>query len=129
MARWIGHRRSVRAAWRGSGGDHFDAPGIPNGEIAVMTARKRPYSAADLAEVSDSPEWTEEEFRSAKTLDEILPELAAAMRRGRGKQKAPTKVQVTLRLDRATVEAFRLAGDGWQARMNAALKRAAPRHG
>ena len=94
-----------------------------------MTARKRPYSAADLAEVSDSPEWTEEEFRSAKTLDEILPELAAAMRRGRGKQKAPTKVQVTLRLDRATVEAFRLAGDGWQARMNAALKRAAPRSG
>ena len=94
-----------------------------------MTTRKKPYSAADLAEVSDNPEWTEEELRTAKPFDEVFPELAAAMRRGRGKQKAPTKVQVTLRLDRATVEAFRLAGDGWQARMNAALKRAAPRHG
>jgi uncharacterized protein (DUF4415 family) len=92
-----------------------------------LNTRKKPYGAADLDVVSDNPEWTDEEFRSAKPFGEVFPELAAAMRRGRGKQKAPTKVQVTLRLDRDIVEAFRVTGAGWQARINAVLKRAAPR--
>jgi uncharacterized protein (DUF4415 family) len=42
----------------------------------------------------------------------------------RGRQKTPTKQQITLRLDRAVVERFRSTGHGWQARINEALKRA-----
>ena len=36
----------------------------------------------------------------------------------RGRQKAPTKEQVTLRLDRDVVESYRAGGPGWQTRIN-----------
>ncbi len=41
----------------------------------------------------------------------------------RGPQKAPTKEQVTLRLDREVLAHFRHSGDGWQTRLNDTLKR------
>ena len=61
----------------------------------------------------------------AKPFAEVFPELAASARRVRGKQKAPTKLLVSLRLDRSVVEAFKAEGPGWQSRMNEALKQAA----
>jgi uncharacterized protein (DUF4415 family) len=66
-----------------------------------------------------------EDFRAMKPLDHF-PELAALVRgRGqRGPQKTPTKQQVTLRLDRDVLERFRATGEGWQSRINAALRRA-----
>ena len=51
-----------------------------------------------------------------------LPEDLQAMLRGRGKQKAPTKVSTTVRFDADVLEAFRATGRGWQTRMNEALK-------
>ena len=64
----------------------------------------------------------------ARLFVEVFPELAAsAARRVRGKQKAPTKQLVSLRLDRAVIEAFQADGPGWQSRMNAALRAAARR--
>ena len=41
----------------------------------------------------------------------------------RGPQKAPTKQQVTLRLDRDLLAHFRRRGRGWQTRLNDTLKR------
>jgi uncharacterized protein (DUF4415 family) len=66
-----------------------------------------------------------DDIRAMKPLDHF-PELARLVRgRGeRGPQKAPTKQQVTLRLDRDVVERFRATGDGWQRRINEALRRA-----
>ena len=66
-----------------------------------------------------------EDIRAMKPLDHF-PELARLVRgRGqRGPQKAPTKQQVTLRLDRDVVERFRATGEGWQRRINEALRRA-----
>jgi uncharacterized protein (DUF4415 family) len=58
----------------------------------------------------------------------VLPADFYAMvtKRPRGRPKLQeTKVPVTLRLDRAIVEAFKAEGSGWQTRMNEALKRAA----
>lgn len=43
--------------------------------------------------------------------------------RGRPKSASP-KQQVTLRLDREVVERFRQGGEGWQSRINAALRKA-----
>jgi uncharacterized protein (DUF4415 family) len=70
-------------------------------------------------------ELTSEDFRHFKPLD-AFPELAKLVRaRGeRGPQKSPTKQQVTLRLDRDVVERFRATGEGWQSRINAALRKA-----
>jgi uncharacterized protein (DUF4415 family) len=53
-------------------------------------------------------------------------EFAAALKRRRGErgpQKAPTKLLLSVRLDRAVVEHFRGTGRGWQTRMNDALVR------
>ena len=46
----------------------------------------------------------------------------AERRRMRGSQKAPTKEQVAIRLSPEVLAYFRATGQGWQTRMNAALK-------
>ena len=43
-------------------------------------------------------------------------------RRLRGAQKAPTKEQVSVRLDADVVAALRASGPGWQSRMNSILR-------
>ncbi len=73
----------------------------------------------------DSPPLTEGEIASMRPFAEAHPELAASIKRGRGKQKAPTKELTAIRLDRATLDAFRATGRGWQSRMGAILKKAA----
>lgn len=74
---------------------------------------------------SENPEWTKEDFeRAVKTSGVPLDEAVKTFRRARGPQKAPTKVQVTLRLDQDIVESFRATGPGWQGRMNEALRKA-----
>jgi uncharacterized protein (DUF4415 family) len=84
----------------------------------------RGYTQADWDDVSDNPEWTAEDMAKAKPFAEVLPELAESARRVRGKQRAPTKQLVSLRLDRSIVDAFKGEGPGWQTRINEALKRA-----
>jgi uncharacterized protein (DUF4415 family) len=80
----------------------------------------------------ENPEWTEEDFARARPAREVLPpalyDALTNKRRGqRGPQKAPTKVAVTLRVDRDVLERFKAKGPGWQSRMNEALGRAAKR--
>ncbi|WP_375249807.1 BrnA antitoxin family protein [Sphingomonas sp.] len=72
----------------------------------------------------DNPEWTEEDFARALPPSELPPHILAAFPSTRGAQKAPTKKQVTLRLDQDVLEKFRATGPGWQARINAALRAA-----
>jgi uncharacterized protein (DUF4415 family) len=80
----------------------------------------------------ENPEWTEEDFARARPAREVLPPalydaLTNKLRGQRGPQKAPTKVAVTLRVDRDVLERFKAKGPGWQSRMNEALGRAAKR--
>src|SRR5437773_10760285 len=59
----------------------------------------------------DNPPWSEEMLG------------APVMRRGRGPQKAPTKVLTSLRLDADVLDFFRAQGPGYQSRINEALRR------
>ena len=70
----------------------------------------------------ENPEWGEQEFKTAKKIDAMPAEFQAAVRRARGPQKAPTKQLVSMRLDGDIVDAFKSGGDGWQTRMNGALR-------
>jgi uncharacterized protein (DUF4415 family) len=72
----------------------------------------------------ENPEWTAEDFAKARPMREIFPDLVAKMRRYRGKQKAPTKRQISLRLDGDVIDHFRAKGKGWQSRVNATLRKA-----
>jgi uncharacterized protein (DUF4415 family) len=85
--------------------------------------KKKGFSARDLREVSDSPEWTKKDFTKAKPFAEVLPELAASIRKGRGPNRAPTKKPVTIRLSGSVIEKYKSGGKGWQSRIDADLKR------
>jgi uncharacterized protein (DUF4415 family) len=92
-----------------------------------MRKSAKGYTAADMKVVSEKHEWTREDFRRARPAREVLPRSffdALDVRRARGKQKAPTKEQVSLRVDPDVLAKFRAAGPGWQSRMNAALRKA-----
>jgi uncharacterized protein (DUF4415 family) len=72
---------------------------------------------------NDNPEWTREMFRKAKPARDVFPHLDFPKpRKGRGPQKAPIKVQMTIRLDRDLVAHFKRKGRGWQSRINDALR-------
>jgi len=86
-------------------------------------AKKKGYSAKDLREVSDNPEWTRKDFAKARPFSEALPDLAASIRKGRGPNKAPTKKLVSLRLSGQVLEAYKAKGPGWQSRIDEDLRR------
>jgi uncharacterized protein (DUF4415 family) len=88
-----------------------------------LSKNKKLYTQADMRAVADNPEWTKKDFAKAKRFDEAFPDLARTIRR-RGKQKAPTKTPVSLRLDADVVKAYKAAGEGWQSRINGDLRRA-----
>jgi uncharacterized protein (DUF4415 family) len=87
------------------------------------TKKARGYTAKDMRAVSDNPKWTKADFSKAKSFGEVFPELASTIQR-RGKQKAPTKKAISLRLDRDVLEAYQASGDGWQTRINNDLRKA-----
>ncbi len=73
---------------------------------------------------SEVRELTAAELRTFKPAREVLPlslQKSLGMR-PRGPQKAPTKVSTTIRLSDDVVRVFRATGDGWQTRVDAALK-------
>ena len=85
----------------------------------------RGYTKEDWDEVSDNPEWTEEDFKQAKPFAEVFPDLAASIARSRGRPAVDSpKKQVTLRLDADVVERYRASGRGWQSRINEDLRKA-----
>ena len=75
-----------------------------------------------IARDPDAPEWTDEDFARARPASEVHPELVARYLRTRGKQKAPTKELVSIRLDADIVTHLRSTGPGWQTRLNDRLR-------
>ena len=85
----------------------------------------RGYTQEDWASV-DNPELADAELAGARPFADAFPELAASIRRTRGGQKLPVKVRVTLRLDEATVAAFKATGPGWQTRIGEVVNKGVP---
>jgi len=97
-----------------------------------MTKRKqaefkegRGYTRKDWDDVSDNPQWTEEELKAARPFAEIFPELAENIKRSRGRPKTDNpKVAVTIRLDPEVLAKFKATGKDWRAKMNEVLEKA-----
>lgn len=81
------------------------------------------FSQEDWDAVSDNPELTDDQLAALRPVSEMPDHLRARLpKRGRGRPKVENaKVNVTLRLDPAILEAYKAAGPGWQVRMGAAL--------
>jgi len=77
-------------------------------------------------------ELTKEDFKRMRPANEVVPEIVKAYKEGRlkirGPQKAPTKVQTTIRLSRDVVDFFKAKGRGWQTKMDKALKKYVQTH-
>jgi uncharacterized protein (DUF4415 family) len=77
---------------------------------------------------NDNPEWRAQDVARARPAGAVLPELfgtqaAKAMLKPRGRPPADiVKDRITIRLSPDVTAAFRASGDGWQTRMDAALK-------
>jgi uncharacterized protein (DUF4415 family) len=90
---------------------------------------KRPASEAE------NPEWTKADFaRAAKfpagvRLKDLKPGELARMVGKRGRQKAPTKIPVSIRLSPEVVKHFKAKGPGWQSRIDDALRKIAKKAG
>jgi uncharacterized protein (DUF4415 family) len=80
------------------------------------------YTQADLAAVMDNPELTKADVAEMRPFAEALPELAAKLRRARGPQASATKISTTIRLSPDVVGFFKSGGQGWQSRIDDALK-------
>ena len=82
---------------------------------------------------TDNPAWTAEDFDQARPAHEVLPGLFSKKRTesllSRGRPKADvTKVRVGIRLSPEVLEHFKASGDGWQTRIDAALRQYISEH-
>ena len=82
-----------------------------------MTSRK-PLIDTD----GEVRELMAEDMAKFKSAAEVLPLSLRKKLAVRGPQKTPTKERITIRLSREVVDQFRKSGDGWQTRVDAALR-------
>ena len=88
-------------------------------------SKKKPLTNAE----GEVRELTRADIRAMRPMEDVLPPALVKVIRNRhrgerGPQKAPTKKQVTLRLDKDVIDRFRATGSGWQGRINEALRKA-----
>jgi uncharacterized protein (DUF4415 family) len=83
---------------------------------------KKPKPLTD--EEGEVRELMAADFKNFRLPGEILspPLLAKLNASGRGPQRAPTKERITIRLSRDVVARFRATGEGWQTRLDEALR-------
>ena len=67
-------------------------------------------------------ELTAEDLAKFRPTAEFLPSSLRKKLGVRGPQKTPTKERITIRLSREVVEQFRESGEGWQTRVDTALR-------
>ncbi len=85
--------------------------------------RKR-RASSPISDKDDAPVLDDRWFKRAARYEG--DSLVRPAKRGRPALEQP-KQQVTLRLDADVVKKFRATGDGWQTRINEALKRSLPK--
>jgi uncharacterized protein (DUF4415 family) len=67
-------------------------------------------------------ELTAADMKSFRPAKEVLSSALLAKLKARGPQRQPTKERITIRLSPEVVRPFRSTGEGWQTRVDAALK-------
>lgn len=81
-------------------------------------ASRKPLISSD----GEVRELTAEDMAKFKPAAEVLPASLRNKLGVRGPQKTPTKERITIRLSREVVDRFRESGEGWQTRIDAALR-------
>lgn len=94
-------------------------------KLRELTDEEEAQIQRQIASDPDAPEATDEELAGARPFAEVFPEMAEAIRRGRGRPRidAP-KEAVTLRLDPDTLAKFKATGEDWRSKMSEILDNA-----
>jgi uncharacterized protein (DUF4415 family) len=92
----------------------------------LTEAQKKELRARIKADIESTSDEEDAAIHAAALADPDNPPNRFPRRVGRP-PAAVTKQAITLRIDRDTIAKFRATGDGWQTRINDALKRAAGR--
>ncbi len=79
---------------------------------------------AGITTDQDTFELDDEWFAKARPTSDAHPQVVARGRRRRGRQQAPTKEHISIRLDADLATYFRSSGPGWQTRLNDTLRQA-----
>ena len=75
--------------------------------ITRPTPEEEAEIAAQLADDADSYEWNDEDWESAKTTQELFPELAEISKKRQADLREGLLEQVTITLDRETIAWFK----------------------
>lgn len=67
-------------------------------------------------------ELTDADVKHMRPISEVLPASLQRTIGQRGRQQAPTKVKTSIRLSPEVIEHFKAEGEGWQRRIDQALK-------
>ncbi len=95
-----------------------------------MSHRRTQQHTPDI----DNPTWTKKDIVQAQPAREVLasifsPASTDALLTPRGRPKADaTKVRVGIRLSPEVLDHFKASGDGWQTRIDAALRQFIAEH-
>jgi uncharacterized protein (DUF4415 family) len=93
-------------------------------QLPAISDEEEARLQALIADDDDDAEATDEELAQARPFVEAFPEIAAAMRRSRGRPPvAQPKQKVTLRLGADVLEKLRASGPGWQSRIEQVLRK------
>jgi uncharacterized protein (DUF4415 family) len=82
----------------------------------------------------ENPEWTEEDFAKARPASEVLPQIfgekvAKTMLKPRGRPRSEfPKERINIRLSHDVIEHFKSEGEGWQTRIDTALRQFIAEH-
>jgi len=103
-------------------------------EVILPTPEEDAAINAGIAADPDNPEWSAEDFARARPASEMLPQIfgekvAQEMLKPRGRPRAEfPKERINIRLSHEVVEHFKSAGDGWQTRIDSALRQFIAEH-
>ena len=101
--------------------DELVASGLNFDEISTTYGEETAINVG-IARDPDAAELGSEWFARARPAVEVVPDIVERARRVRGKQRAPTKERISIRLDADVLEHYRGSGRGWQSRVNEVLR-------
>ena len=94
--------------------------------IRKYGVNKLPPGKTDIAKVralkSSAIQFDDEAPELTPTMLKKLGKPVVRLRGQRGPQKTPTKIQISLRVDRDVLEAYKATGEGYLTLMNSALR-------
>ena len=92
-------------------------------KITMSLPIETPGVAAGMADDPDAFELDERWFAETEPIPEDRLHTLGPAQRARGKQKAPRKQDIHIRLDADVIEHFKRDGRGWQTRINDSLRK------